>query len=133
MVVAGAHELMRLVDDLSSLARIEGGTFVAAPAPVALHEVARAAAAECMERVGVPVPLDLREAGPVVTDLKQAARAVANLVESVQRLSAAHTPPELVAEHATLLLDGLSREADSRLDSSRDLRASAATAILAEL
>src|SRR3954468_21478023 len=44
MVVAGAHELMRLVDDLSSLARIEGGTFVAAPAPVALHEVARAAA-----------------------------------------------------------------------------------------
>jgi two-component system sensor histidine kinase KdpD len=133
MVVAGSNELMRLLDDLSSVARLEGGTFVAAPAPVALHEVAEAAATEAMDRIGVAVPLVQRDGGRVVTDVKLAARALANLIESVQRLSAAQEPPSLVAEGDAIVLGELSREAESRLDSSRDLRASAATSILVEL
>src|SRR4051794_32685374 len=85
MIIAGADDLTRLIDDLAVLARIEAGSFAARHESVDPRSLAAEAAAELGGRLG-----SAREIGrpsgqadrSVRTDRKLAAAALASLAEA---------------------------------------------------
>ena len=83
-----ARRMLRIVEDLMSLSRIEADRFVAPSEDVALDEIARIAAANgqpLADQRGCTIALDVRPAGMIAGDFGQLLQLADNLVANAIR------------------------------------------------
>ena len=86
------NRMVRIIEDLMSLSRIEADRFVAPEAEVALDEIARIAMANgraLAERSGCRLQLDLSPAAPIAGDAGQLAQLADNIVANALRYGCA--------------------------------------------
>jgi K+-sensing histidine kinase KdpD len=138
MVIQASQELIRLIDDLAVLARIEAGTFVPRAEAVDVRALAADAAAEATERL--QSSREVRGPSPgasatVMTDRKLAAGALASLAESALRLEPRRPAIAIeVGADGSVQLGPLGAEAAHQLECDGDeLRLVAARVVLAKL
>jgi len=83
-----ARRMLRIIEDLMSLSRIEADRFVAPAERIALDEIARIAAENSgllARRTGCTIALDLAPAGPIAGDFGQLLQLADNLVGNALR------------------------------------------------
>jgi signal transduction histidine kinase len=133
MVVAGAQELTRLIDDLSTLTRLERGTQPIERGRVDLTELIDVVATEAAERhaPGRTIYAPNQGRGFADTDHRLAVAALSGLVDGALRLDPHADHLELTADGSSVLLGPLSEDA-LRLygQADRDLRLTAARCTL---
>src|SRR4051794_11070574 len=133
MVVAGAQELTRLIDDLAILTRLERGTQPVERGRVDLTELIDVVATEAAERhaPGRTIYAPNHGRGFADTDHRLAQAALSGLVDGALRLDPHADQVELRADGSSVLLGPLS---DGALElygqADRDLRLAAARATL---
>jgi K+-sensing histidine kinase KdpD len=138
MVIAASQELIRLIDDLAVLARIEAGTFVPRAEAVDVRDLAVEAAAEATDRLQSSREVrgpSASVSATVMTDRKLAAGALASLAESALRLEPRRPAIALeVSADGSVQLGPLGEEATLQLERDGDeLRLIAARVVLAKL
>jgi signal transduction histidine kinase len=134
MVVGGAEDLIRLIDDLALLTRVERDTLRASPQPVDLRELVTASAGEATRRLGEGRRVLGPGSGPAVRlelDPELATSGLAALAEKALAFQPEATEVRLALDGAALRLGPLSQDAARLLlDEHRDLHVAAAHAAL---
>jgi two-component system phosphate regulon sensor histidine kinase PhoR len=133
MVVAGAQELTRLIDDLATLTRLERGIQTIERGRVDLTELVDTVATEAADRhaPGRTIYAPNHGHGHAETDHRLAVAAVSGLVDGALRLDPHADRIELTADGSSVLLGPLSANAlQLYAQADRDLRLAAARATL---